>query len=100
MNESNYDIKSDEAAIFEGLRNCVETFAEVNGQYEDGKIPEITPSSHLENDLGFDSLERVDLIIFIEGEFGVELGNNMNEFKTVDDVFKHLKDAVSKSREC
>lgn len=51
----------------------------------------ITPSSHLELDLGFDSLDFVELLVFIEESFGVKLDEaTFASLLIVGDLYRHI----------
>ena len=53
---------------------------------------EITHESDFVSDLGADSLDRVELIISFEEEFGVEISDeDAEKIHTVGDVIKYIK---------
>jgi len=52
-------------------------------------IENITESSHLRNDLGFDSLDLAELTVRIEAEFDVDIFED-GVVVTVDDILKKL----------
>jgi long-chain acyl-CoA synthetase len=56
----------------------------------------VTPSSNMELDLGFDSMERVELVVSLEQEFGVEV-----EDKVISHVYtvRELVDTILHARE-
>jgi len=58
----------------------------------------ITPHSDLENDLGADSLDRIELIFALEEEFNVELNGELNSeynmITKVDDVINKIQNCV------
>lgn len=54
----------------------------------------ITPDSRLDEDLGLDSLDRVDLVMAIEEEFGVDIEDEEWErVETVGDILRLLDGA-------
>lgn len=54
------------------------------------KIP-VTPQSHIETDLAFDSLDRVSLQGFIEQTFGMQLNaDSMAGFKNIGEIADHI----------
>lgn len=54
-------------------------------------IERITPETSLLDDLGIDSLDRVELALEIESEFGVDLDDDdLERIKTVDDLAKRI----------
>lgn len=91
MNELNL---SDEA-IFDRLKKYVRSFLGANDKHLD----EVNLSDNLKNDLGFDSLDSVELIMLIEREFGVNIGDNLETFQTVGDFFHYLKIALGRDSE-
>lgn len=51
----------------------------------------ITAATTLEDDLGTDSLDRVELVMAIEEEFGVEIPDEkIDAYRTVGDILAHL----------
>jgi acyl carrier protein len=61
-----------------------------------GILPgEVTPESHFQNDLGFDSLDMVELIMEVEEEFGVRVPDeDAQKLVTVGEVVDYLRDRV------
>lgn len=52
----------------------------------------ITPNAHLQNDLGADSLDAVDLIMSIEDEFAITIPDDeAQKMHTVNDIVKFLE---------
>lgn len=63
----------------------------------DVKADEITEDSSIQDDLGADSLDIVDLVMAIEDEFGVEIPEDQVEnIKTVGDIVKFIEDNADK----
>lgn len=59
----------------------------------DVKADDITEDSSIQDDLGADSLDVVDLVMAIEDEFGVEIPEDQVEnIKTVGDIVKFIED--------
>ena len=55
-------------------------------------IEEITLDSHFSNDLGFDSLEKVEFILIVEEEFGISVPEDIEEtIKTVGDAIEAIQ---------
>jgi acyl carrier protein len=53
----------------------------------------VTIAAHIQNDLGADSLDIVDLVMSFEEEFDVEIPDDQVEnIKTVGDVVKYIED--------
>ncbi|MGN1339580.1 MAG: acyl carrier protein [Oscillospiraceae bacterium] len=63
----------------------------------DVKADDITEDSSIQDDLGADSLDIVDLVMAIEDEFGVEIPEDQVEnIKTVGDIVKFIEDNADK----
>lgn len=59
----------------------------------DVKADDITETSNIQDDLGADSLDVVDLVMALEDEFDVEIPEDQVEnIKTVGDIVKFIKD--------
>lgn len=58
---------------------------------------EITPSAHFVNDLGADSLDRVELVLDFEKEFGLEIKDDQAEkLQTVGSAIEYLCQVLNK----
>ncbi len=56
----------------------------------------VKPEAQLANDLGINSLELADLVLFCEDKYGIEIDDDaLQSFITVDDVVKYLSGLVS-----
>ena len=63
----------------------------------DVKADDITEDSSIQDDLGADSLDVVDLVMAIEDEFSVEIPEDQVEnIKTVGDIVKFIEDNTDK----
>lgn len=52
---------------------------------------EVTLETHLE-DLGFDSLDMIDIVMDIEDEFGVEVPDEaLEKFETIRDIVNYIE---------
>ena len=53
-------------------------------------LEQMTPTAHLYEDLGLDSLDAVDLVLVLEKAFGVKLRNQpeVKEVRTLEDIYK------------
>lgn len=59
----------------------------------DVKADDITETSNIQDDLGADSLDVVDLVMALEDEFDVEIPEDRVEnIKTVGDIVKFIED--------
>ena len=59
----------------------------------DVKAHDITEASNIQDDLGADSLDVVDLVMALEDEFDVEIPEDQVEnIKTVGDIVKFIED--------
>jgi acyl carrier protein len=72
------------------------TDAEIIGIINDSMVKEfeldaedMKPEAHLVNDLDLDSLDFVDLVVVLQGAFGVNLRDdpNIREIKTLGDLY-------------
>jgi len=60
----------------------------------------VSPQNHIEIDLGMDSLEKLELLTFIEKSFGVSISENeLAKFPTVEKLSYHIKDKRKKAEE-
>jgi len=59
---------------------------------------EITPAARLGEDLGFDSLDGVDMVVALEKEFGVKMGGNedLKDIRTCADIFALVEKRLDK----
>lgn len=58
--------------------------------------PKISPNSHFVNDLGFDSLDSVELVLSLEQEFRLEIPDEDEEkLVTVADLLRYLEERLS-----
>ncbi|MFM8420847.1 MAG: acyl carrier protein [Verrucomicrobiota bacterium] len=61
------------------------------------KADQIVPDASLQEDLGADSLDAVELIMALEEEFGIDIPDaHAEELKTVGDVFSYIQDLQKK----
>ena len=61
----------------------------------DVKADDITEASNIQDDLGADSLDVVDLVMALEDEFDVEIPEDQVEnIKTVGDIVKFIEDML------
>lgn len=59
----------------------------------DVEADDITEASNIQDDLGADSLDVVDLVMALEDEFDVEIPEDQVEnIKTVGDIVKFIED--------
>ena len=59
----------------------------------DVKADDITEASNIQDDLGADSLDVVDLVMALEDEFDVEIPEDqVDNIKTVGDIVKFIED--------
>jgi len=58
----------------------------------DKKQEDIKASSSLRDDLSADSLDSIEMIMELEEEFGIEIGDNLeSDIVTVSDLVSHVK---------
>ncbi|SJZ37364.1 long-chain acyl-CoA synthetase [Cetobacterium ceti] len=73
-----------------------EEYGIVRDYLKEAKGKEITPSAHLELDLGLDSLDMVEFVAFVEATFGVRLSeNDLATNSTVEKIAEYIKEHSS-----
>ncbi len=66
---------------------------EIIAEQLDVKADDISETSNIQDDLGADSLDVVDLVMAIEDEFDVEIPEDQVEnIKTVGDIVKFIEE--------
>lgn len=81
-------LSDEDQKILDRIINCVK---------EVDYHSEVTQDTHFQNDLGFDSLDAIELVMKLEDEFEIEIFDNEAEAlydKTVKDVFKFIKEKL------
>ncbi|MBQ7847309.1 MAG: acyl carrier protein [Clostridia bacterium] len=72
-------------SMFDRIKNVLVTNLQIDEK-------EITPEAELVNDLGINSLELADLVLYCEEEFDIEIDDSsIRNFVTVGDVAKYLE---------
>jgi len=72
--------------VFDTVKNLI-------SEQLDVKADDITEASNIQDDLGADSLDVVDLVMALEDEFDVEIPEDQVEnIKTVGDIVKFIED--------
>lgn len=62
-----------------------------------GFIEEIGPDKYLIDDYGMDSLDAIDIVMYIEEEFDIELNDSdLQDIKTVQDVIDCVEKTINK----
>ncbi|NLC95143.1 MAG: acyl carrier protein [Bacilli bacterium] len=57
---------------------------------------EITLETNLQDDLGADSLDAVELVMSIEDEFNIQIPDDVaQKLRTVEDIVKYLEEHVN-----
>jgi|UniRef100_A0A7C3RIF2 acyl carrier protein len=75
----------DEATIFEKVKKIIVDQLRVDENL-------VTMDSNIQEDLGADSLDAVELIMALEEEFGIDVQDEEAEkFKTVGDVVRYIE---------
>ncbi len=75
----------DEATIFEKVKKIIVDQLRVDENL-------VTMDSNIQEDLGADSLDAVELIMALEEEFGIDVQDDEAEkFKTVGDVVRYIE---------
>ncbi|GMR00328.1 MAG: acyl carrier protein [Zetaproteobacteria bacterium] len=64
----------------------------------DKKQEDIKASSSLRDDLSADSLDSIEMIMELEEEFGIEIGDNLeSDIVTVSDLVSHVERILTPS---
>ena len=75
--------------VFDTVKNLI-------SEQLDVKADDITEASNIQDDLGADSLDVVDLVMALEDEFDVEIPEDQGEnIKTVGDIVKFIEDTMA-----
>ncbi len=75
--------------VFDTVKNLI-------SEQLDVKADDITEASNIQDDLGADSLDVVDLVMALEDEFDVEIPDDQVEnIKTVGDIVKFIEDTMA-----
>lgn len=70
----------------------LDQLAEIIGDMVSVPIDEITPEKTLANDLEVDSLSTVEIMVYIQDEFGCKITDEvMRKFITVGDVVDYIE---------
>lgn len=57
----------------------------------------ITPTAHLKDDLGLESLDFVDIAVIVQKEFGITLkGEEMTAIRTLGDLYDYILTTINK----
>jgi len=78
----------------EEIAGIIKTFLIEEFEIEESKI---TPSAHLKDDLGLESLDFVDIAVIVQKEFGLTLkGEEMTAIRTLDDLSGYIFQCINK----
>ncbi len=80
-----HEKRNTKMSMFDRIKNVLVTNLQIDEK-------EITPEAELVNDLGINSLELADLVLYCEEEFEIEIDDSaIRNFVTVGDVAKYLE---------
>lgn len=66
--------------------------SEIIAKHANMKVSEISDDSNLQDDLGLDSLDIVEVVLELETEFGIEIPDeDADKFSTVGSVIKYVE---------
>jgi acyl carrier protein len=78
----------------EEIAGIIKTFLVEEFEIEETKI---TPSAHLKDDLGLESLDFVDIAVIVQKEFGLTLrGEEMTAIRTLNDLYEYIFNCINK----
>ena len=70
----------------------LEKVKEILMNYTEIPASEITLKTHLMNDLDFNSLDVINIVVAFEDEFGIEIPDRaIRDLATVEDIVKYLE---------
>ncbi|MEZ0323328.1 MAG: AMP-binding protein [Hydrogenothermaceae bacterium] len=81
------DVKEPEDEIYQTIKNYLQNYTKITPY----------PDSHIEIDLGLDSLGKIEFLTFLETAFGVNLSEDfLVENQTVEKIYTFIKDRISR----
>ncbi|MBE6763229.1 MAG: acyl carrier protein [Ruminococcaceae bacterium] len=71
----------------------IDKVKEILGQYFDVDVSTLSDTTNIEEDLGADSVEVIDLILALEAEFQVEIPDEAaDEIRTIGDLAAYIEE--------
>ncbi len=93
-----YNSESDKRQIFERITRVAEDMLRLSHGQGMRKLPEIKLKTNIFNDLGFDSVEVMDLMGLIEREFGVSIEiDKMATKNTFGEIVGYIDELLRKA---
>ncbi len=78
----------------EEIAGIIKTFLIEEFEIDEAKI---TPTAHLKDDLGLESLDFVDIAVIVQKEFGLTLkGEEMTAIRTLNDLYDYIFNCINK----
>lgn len=71
--------------------NTVERIRAIIAEQLERKIEEVVDDAGFTDDLGADSLDLTELLMALEEEFDVEVGDDANDIETVGDAIAYMQ---------
>jgi long-chain acyl-CoA synthetase len=87
VEEKPKEVKEPDSQVYQILKEYLKSYTNLN----------IYPNSHIEIDLGLDSLSKVELLTFIETTFGIEISEKeLAENPTVENLYRLIDERKTK----
>ena len=74
----------------ENAEKAAQRVREIIAERLNRKVEDMTDEVRIEEDLGADSLDKGEIIMTLEEEFGMDIDDEANEIKTVGDAVKYI----------
>ena len=79
------------------LNQVMQLIADADGSV---KISDLTPDTNLERDLGFDSLTRMEAVMELEDEFGINIADeDLDGLTTIRDVADYVAERLPREEQ-
>ena len=74
----------------ENAEKTAQRVREIIAERLNRKVEDMTDEVRIEEDLGADSLDKGEIIMTLEEEFGMDIDDEANDIKTVGDAVKYI----------
>ena len=74
----------------ENAEKAAQRVREIIAERLNRKVEDMTDEVRIEEDLGADSLDKGEIIMTLEEEFGMDIDDEANAIKTVGDAVKYI----------
>ena len=78
----------------------LESLQKILGELLDLPADVLTPDAHLQDDLGLDSIDAIDMVVLLEKETGCKLSmEELKDIQTIQDVLDQIERMGSEKNE-